>query len=120
MAEPEAHAKGGGVVKEEAVLDTRELKAKLLTDLPGEDHYNSFRRFVAGRLPPELMAVGIPMLLMLACHDIETGVDGFTGKALNHRLTGMPSTMFAAMNLRILCEFPEPFQTEARRILADG
>jgi len=82
--------------------------------------YNSFRRFVAGRLPPELMAVGIPMLLMLACHDIETGVDGFTGKALNHRLTGMPSTMFAAMNLRILCEFPEPFQTEARRILADG
>jgi hypothetical protein len=106
-------------VSEEAVLDTRHLKVRLLMPT-GNEHYDSFRKFIASRMPDELVAVGIPMLLILACADIERGIDGFTGKPLGHRLTGMPASVLNGMVHLILREFPEPFSSEARLILANA
>lgn len=97
------------------VLDTTEIKAKLRVP-SGQEHYDIFRAFVAERLAGSVVSSGIVMCITLACADIERGVDGFTGKALGSKLTGLPPMAFHVMTLKVLAEFPAPFGVEARRI----
>lgn len=99
---------------EEKSLDTREVKAKLLRPT-GQEQYDDFRRFVASRLNETVVSVGIVMCITLASADLARGVDGFTGKALETRLRGMPDMVFHLMTLKLFREFPEPYGTTARR-----
>ena len=66
-----------------------------------EDLVYEFGAYLAQRLNPELVSEGFNMAAELALYDLQTGVDGFTGKPLMNRLVGYPSAIYGFLRFQV-------------------
>ena len=60
-----------------------------------------FGCYLAGYLNPQLVPMGFVMGCELALYDLQTGVNGFTGKPLQSRLVGYPPMIYALLRMEI-------------------
>lgn len=80
----------------------------------------AFADYLAGRLNPTLVPAGFNIAAQLALYDLDKGVDGFTGKPILSRLSGYPTTIYAALGMRVpkiaevVC--PEDFAKSVREL----
>ena len=73
---------------------------ELIPDAPNGLLYD-FGRYLAGYLNPELVPMGFVMGCELALYDLQTGVNGFTGKPLQSRLVGYPPMIYVLLRMEI-------------------
>ena len=79
-----------------------------------------FGLFLADRLNPRLVPRGFVMAVEFALYDLEKGVDGFTKRPLDGRLTGCPSIFYHLLRMQTpqiaeaVC--PEDFAREVKTI----
>jgi|SRR3989344_1483850 len=62
---------------------------------------HAFGRFLVERLNSQLVPMGFVVGCHLAIHDLETGVDGFTGKPIRNGLVGYPPMIYALLGMEI-------------------
>ncbi|MEK6937905.1 MAG: hypothetical protein AABX04_02580 [Nanoarchaeota archaeon] len=87
-------------------ISTEEMRTKLRnlkTYLPGRDQFTyDFWVYLGERLRnPQINPMGFNMTAQLVLYDLQTGVDGFTGKPVPHSLSGMPPCMYVVMEMNI-------------------
>jgi len=72
-----------------------------------------FGKLLADRMNPKLVPQGFVMACELLLHDVEAGVDGYTGEPIRSDLVGYPSVMYGFLRLEIpalaKAIFPEDF-----------
>lgn len=73
---------------------------ELIPDAPDNLLYD-FGRHLAGYLNPQLVPMGFVMRCELALYDLQTGVNGFTGKPIQSRLVGYPPMIYALLRMEI-------------------
>lgn len=73
---------------------------KLIPDAPNDLLYD-FGRYLAGYLNPQLVPMGFVMGCELALYDLQTGVNGFTGKPIQSQLVGYPPQIYALLRMEI-------------------
>lgn len=60
-----------------------------------------FGRHLAGYLNPQLVPMGFVVGCEMALHDLQTGVNSFTGKPIRSRLVGYPPAIYALLLMEI-------------------
>lgn len=82
-------------------MDTvREKLKNLRESRPREDEYTyAFAEFLANRLNDKLNPQGFYMTMQIVLMDLQTGIDGFSGKPINNNLACLPPTMYAMLQL---------------------
>ena len=73
---------------------------ELIPDAPDDLLYD-FGRHLADYLNPQLVPIGFVMGCELALCDLQTGVNGFTGKPIQSRLVGYPPMIYALLRMEI-------------------
>lgn len=69
---------------------------ELIPDAPDNLLYD-FGRYLAGYLNSELVQMGFVLGCGLALYDLQTGVNGFTGRPIQSRLVGYPPMIYALL-----------------------
>ena len=90
----------------ERALSMDEPKQKLMKleeFIPDEtnDLLYGFGRYLAGYLSPQLVPMGFVMGCELALYDLQTGVNGLTGKPIQSRLVGYPPMIYLLLRMEI-------------------
>ena len=105
-------------------ISTEPIKEKLrnLAELMPKEHevLYHFGEYLAERLGshPTLLPQGFNITAELALYDLQTGVDGYTGKPIRSHLVGYSSQIFNFLRMRVpdiadaVC--PEDFSREVR------
>jgi len=91
---------------EEQVLSMEEVKQKLarLEEFIPNAANNlvyDFGRFLATYLNPELVPSGFTLGCILALHDLQSGVNGFTGQRIRNNLVGYPPIIYTLLRMEI-------------------
>jgi hypothetical protein len=112
----------------ELVLSMDEPKKKLAAlECYIPDHTQGlvyqFGKFLAGYLNAELVPAGFVMGCELAIHDLQKGVNGFTGEALYGKLVGYPPFMYGLLRAEIPtiadAVLPTDFAAEVRNFVEE-
>lgn len=76
----------------------KEKLRNLREHLPQQDEtVYDFAAYLTDYLNPRLVPAGFHLGAMLALHDLQTGVNGFTGEAFSSRLAGSPSQLYVSL-----------------------
>lgn len=91
---------------EEQALSMTEVKEKLLRlgeliPKNSNELLLEFGRYLASYLNPELVPSGFLMACLLAIHDLQQGVNGFTGQRIRSSLVGYPSMIYSLLQMEI-------------------
>ena len=90
---------------EEAISmdEVKQKLGKLKEFLPNasNDLVYDFGHFLADYLNPRLAPEGFVMGCELALNDLQKGVNGFTGKPINHKLVGYPPMIYRFISMEI-------------------
>jgi len=82
-----------------------------------------FGRFLADYLNPELVPSGFLLGCVLALHDLEKGVNGFTGEPIRNNLIGYPPMIYAFLRMEIphIADviFPIEFATDVKNLIEE-
>ncbi|MFH0700886.1 MAG: hypothetical protein V2A62_00450 [Candidatus Woesearchaeota archaeon] len=97
----------------------------LKTYLPDRDQFTyDFGAYLGERLRnPQINSIGFNMAAQLVLHDLQTGVDGFTGKPVPPSLSGMPPGIYVVMEMnipkiaRVVC--PPDFADAVQKVYDD-
>nr|MBA4405006.1 hypothetical protein [Nanoarchaeum sp.] len=91
--------------------------------LPGQiDEIYELGIYLADRLNDEIVPEGFNMAVELLFYDLQTGIDGFTGKPMSSHLAGQPFILYAILRSQIpyiaraVC--PEDFANGVERVQA--
>jgi len=93
-------------MSDEPALSMVEPKQKLVNlkeHLPGEHEQvvYDFGKYLAEYLNNELVPMGFALGCMLALHDLQAGVNGFSGKPIVGRLANYPPFVYAMLQRQI-------------------
>lgn len=80
------------------MTETKQKLANLREYLPDADpNLCEFAAYLATRLNSELVPTGFAMACQLVLYDLQSGVDGFTGKRIGGNLVGFPSIFYVLL-----------------------
>lgn len=100
-----AAASPGSIFKEGAAYPMDEVRERLsdLEQYLPDQHETTyeFARLLADRLNNQLVPAGFNLAAELLLHDLQEGVDGFSGEPINSSLAGQPEMIYALVRMRI-------------------